>query len=312
MLTNIVKRIFNKNNLNDNSIKVKKRVSGKLFFNDEMQKWIINNNRQFYNNYSYFENNCCPACGTVFDSIVTSSKKCPECKCKIILRTNKESSKKLLLTENEAKKYDKDDEIRKDILFYEKQIKALNNMYSQYMYYFWNLKKEKPEMSARDYAWSFENWLYNTLDIETVKEYQKHLKLNFQDKVLKCDWDIIILQRSSNVYRYMIDIALYKSKYDVAEEMMLSLMYRSVTLAHLPYYHWKERPFSKIQFYSDASFGMNYVKDYLQKNQIPFKALKEKFFQRAHPFLLNILSKEDAWNTLCETYNWYINTLNNN
>ncbi len=293
------------NQPNRSSGGVKKRASGRLIFNNEIKKWLDNNDQLFHNNYICFDNNCCPGCGVVLDCEIKSSKKCPECKCKIVLRTNKESSKKLLLTEAEATKFDKDDENRKDVLFFEKQLKALNDMYPKYIYYFWNLKKEKPDMSARDYAWSFENWLFNTLDVETVKEYQKHLKLDFQDRVLKCDWDVLTSQHVSNVYRYMIDIALYKKKYDVAEEMMLSLMYRSVTLAHLPYYHWEDRPMSEIQFYSDASFGMNYVKDYLRINQLNFDDLREKFFQRAHPFLLNVISKEDAWSSLCDAYKWY-------
>ena len=98
------------NQPNRSSGGVKKRASGRLIFNDEMQKWLDNNDQLFHNNYICFDNNCCPGCGVVLDCEIKSSKRCPECKCKIVLRTNKESSKKLLLTEAEATKFDKDDE----------------------------------------------------------------------------------------------------------------------------------------------------------------------------------------------------------
>lgn len=39
--------------------------------------------------------------------------------------------------------------------------------------------------------------------------------------------------------------------------------------------------------------------------------LKEKFFVRARKFLLNVVSKDDAWNTFCEAYNWYLKQKNN-
>ena len=287
---------------------VKKRSSGKLIFNDEMKKWIDENYELFRDNYEYYENNCCPNCGVILDSKIKSSKNCPSCKKKIVCRTNKETGTKLLLNSNQLGLFEKNDKKRKDILFYEKWLKALNNMYSEYMYYFWNLKKEKPDMSARDYAWSFENWLFNTLDNEALKDYQKHLELDFQDRVIKCDWDVFRMHHISNVYRYMIEIAKYNEKYDVMEEMMLSLVYRSATLAKLYYYHWDDRPFDKLQFYSDASFGMYLVRDYMNVFNLKFEDLEDSFKQRAHPFILNILSKEEAWPILCETYEWFIKT----
>lgn len=317
MLRNIIAKIFgykdnNSNKIENRNVKLKRSAAKRIFFDREMKQWLAENDEKYYSNYLYFDNNCCPNCGVVMDVLIKNSKTCPQCKKKIVMRTNKENSKKLLLTEDEAKKYDKFDEKRKDILFYERQINALNNMYPNYMYYFWNLKKEKTDMSARDYAWSFENWLFNKTDVDTVKEYQKHLKYKFQDRIIECDRDVMALIYSSNVYRYMIDIALYKKQYDVAEEMMLSLIYRSVTLAHLSYYHWEDRPVSEIQFYSDASFGMNYVKEYLERNKMNFEDLKEKFMQRAHPFLMNIVTKEDAWPMLCEAYKRYIYLVDNN
>lgn len=301
-----------KNKSNEKKTKIKKRVSGDLIFKDEMQKWIDENYFLFQNEYSYYDNNCCPNCGIVLNANILKSKKCPECKKRINVRTNRETGKKLLLTDLEITKFEKDNLKRKDILFYEKWLKALNNMYPNYMYYFWNLKKSKPDMSARDYAWSFENWLFNKLDDETVKKYQQHLKLNFQDRVLECDMDVFKLTHNSNVYRYMIEIAKYKEQYDVMQEMMLSLIYRSVTLAHLYYYHWEDRPFSEIQFYSDASFGMNFIHFYLEKYNLKFEDLKEPFMERAHPFIINILSKEKAWPILCEAYKRYVYLLKSN
>ncbi len=291
---------------------VKKRASGELIFNDEMKLWIDENFELFHDNYKYYENNCCPNCGVVLDSKIKSSRNCSSCKKKIICRTNKETGRKLLLTDNQLGLYEKNDEKRKDILFFEKQMKSLSNSYPDYMYYFWNLKREKPDMSTRDYTWCFENWLMNTLDCELIREYQKDLKLSFQDRVLKCDQHVFALTHVSYIYDKMISIAKYKGKDDVAEEMMLSLIYRSVELAHLYYYHWEDRPFSEIQFYSDASFGMHIVKEYLEENNLRFEDLKDLFFERAHSFVLNVLTKEDAWPILCEAYKRYIYLVEHN
>lgn len=310
-ITDVNKSLDETTTSKDNN-EVKKRASGKMIFHDEMQKWIDENFDLFHDGYEYYLNNCCPSCGVVLDNEIKSSKNCPNCKKRINCRTNKETGKKILLTNEQLKKYEKNDEKRKDILFFEKQMKSLNMSYPKYMYYFWNLKNEKPDMSARDYTWSFENWLMNTLDRELVKEYQKDFKLKFQDRVLKCDQHVFALTHVSYIYDKMISIAKYKGKDDVAEEMMLSLMYRSVTLAHLYYLHWDDRPVSKIQFYSDASFGMHIVKEYLEKNNMGFDDLKELFFKRAHPFLLNVLKKEDAWPMLCEAYKRYIYLVDNN
>ena len=282
------------------------------FFSREMQEWLNLIKDKFYNNYSYYENNACPNCGTVLEEKIKRSKKCPLCKKKIVTRTNQETLKKLLFTEKDVIEYDKLDKKRSDIIFFENQIEALNNMYPNYMYYFWDLIKEKPDMSARDYAWSFENWLYNKIDMDTINDYKQNLNLSFSERVLKCDKNVIDLKRSSNVFRYMIDIAIYKEKFNVAEEMMLSFMYRNVAIALLPYFHWDDRPKSEIQFYSDVSFGMGYVKDYLDKHHINFEELEDKFMQKAHPFLFNIVTKEEAWQILCEAYKRYIYTIGNN
>ena len=301
--------IFDKMDHN-NKNKVKKRSTGKLILNDEMQNWIDENYEMFLNNYTCYENNCCVKCGVILNSEIKNSKVCPSCKSKLICRTNKETGKKLILTSEQLDSFDKSDKIRKDILFYEKWLKSLNNMYPDYMYYFWRLKKEKPGMSARDYTWSFENWLFNKLDTETVRAYQKHMKLSFGDMVLECDWDVFRLKHISNVYRFMIEIAKYNEKYDVMEEMMLSLIYRSVTLAQLNYYHYPDRPFSESLFFSDASFGMFLVRDYLEIFGLKFEDLKDSFMKKAHPFIINTISKEEAWPLLCQAYKKYNSLLN--
>ena len=43
----------------------------------------------------------------------------------------------------------------------------------------------------------------------------------------------------------------YKNKDDVLLESIVSLLYREMSIAHLPYLHWPDRPFSKETYYAD-------------------------------------------------------------
>ena len=303
---------FFRRSIEKNDKYIKKKENNDYIFSKELEEWSDNNYILFKENYYYYNNNCCPYCGVVFENEIKRTRKCPSCKQKIIRRVNLIANKKLLLTEKRSCEFDKDNEKKNNILFFEKKMKSLQNMYPDYMYYFWDLKKKKTDLSVRDYTWSFTNWLFNELDSKIYNDYRNNLKLKFQDRIIKCDWNCMEFIHTSNVYRFMIDIAVYMGYDDVVEEMIFSLIYRSATIAYLPYYHWKDRTFSEITFYSDASFGMNYIEDYLKKYDMKFEDLKDLFFQRAHPFIINILNKEKAWAILCEAYKRYIYVLNNN
>ena len=172
-------------------------------FERELSKWTIENQSIFQEEYRLYELNCCPYCGVIADKKIDSSKKCTSCKEKIVVRTNKKNHRKLLLTEKRAKEFDKMDEKRKEIVFMEKHMNALSSMFPNYMYKFYETYNKTPDMSARDYTFSFENWLSCEIDRKTFYRYMKYYKSN------------------------------------------------EMSIAHLPYLHWPDRPFSKETYYAD-------------------------------------------------------------
>lgn len=269
--------------------------------------WSSENQVIFQNEYKLYKLNCCPYCGVIGNKIIGSSQVCTSCKEKIIVRTNKQTHQKLLLTEKRAKKFDKFDEKRSEILFMEKQMNALSRNFPNYMYKFYDTKKQKPNMSARDCTFSFESWLVCEIDRETFHKYQKYLKLDFQDRIIKCDEALRQFQSASNVLRLQAKLVEYKNKKDVLLELIVSLLYRDITIAHLPYYHWPDRPFSKLTYYADAEAnGMQLLIDYMERHHFKIEDMKTKFLERAHPFIINIISKEKAWSMIVEVYKHYL------
>lgn len=310
MINNILNHLNNKIN---KFFKHNKKNKVHRFFDRELNLLIENNMIEFKDNYILFKNNCCPSCGCILDNQTTKTKKYPHCKEKIIVRTNRVNKEKLLLNEKQLKQYDKFENQLKEISFCEKHISVINNMHANYMYKFYLLKSEKKDLSVRDHTFSFENWLYVELDRKAYNEYMKGIKLNFQDKVLKCDEAIWEFKSASNIFRFMIELTKFKEKEDIALEMILSLLYRNVNIAHLPYYHWKDRTFDKIQFYSDINDGGMYLlKDYIEKHNINIKDLKSNFILLAHSFIINIVEKEKAWLLIVDAYYKYLELIKTN
>lgn len=88
---------FFKNKSKENKTQVKaitrKSSLDKIqYFKNYMDDWLQEDYNIFNEEYSFLENNCCPNCGCVLEIKIETSKKCPECKEKIILRTNLQKS----------------------------------------------------------------------------------------------------------------------------------------------------------------------------------------------------------------------------
>lgn len=216
------------------------------------------------------------------------------------------------MNEKQLKQYDKFDKQRQEISFCEKYILAINNMYPKHMNKFYSIKSDK-NLSVRDYTFSFENWLFVELDNEAYYEYMKGLKLDFQDKILKCDQAIQKFKEANNVFRYMIELTKFEGKEEIALGMIFNLLYRSVNVVYLLYYHWKDRPFSQMQFYADINdSGMYLLKDYIEKNKINIENLKSNFMLLTNSFIMNIVNKEKAWLLIIEAYYKYLNLIKTN
>ena len=279
----------------------------KYIFERELFKWNLENKSIFQDEYRLYELSCCPYCGVISDNKIDTSKKCTSCKEKIVVRTNKQDHRKLLLTEKRAKEFDKMDEKRKEILFMEKQMNALSTMFPNYMYKFYETYNKTPDMSARDYTFSFENWLTCEIDRKTYHRYMKYYKSNSKDKIIECDEAIWYFKKASNVLRLQAKLVEYKNKDDVLLESIVSLLYRDMTIAHLPYLHWPDRPFSKSTYYADAETNaMPLLIDYMEKHKLKIEDMEGRFMERAHPFIINIISKEKVWPMIVDAYYHYL------
>ncbi len=284
-----------------------KNKSKRHIFERELSKWIIENQSIFQDEYRLYELNCCPYCGVIADKKIDSSKKCTSCKEKIIVRTNKKNNRKLLLTDKRAKEFDKMNEKRKEIVFMEKQMNALSSMFPNYMYKFYETYNKTTDMSARDYTFSFENWLSCELDRKTYHRYMKYYKSNSRDKIIECDKAIWDFKRISNVLRLRAKLIEYENKDDILLESIVSLLYRDMAIAHLPYLHWPDRHFSKTTYYADAETNaMPLLIDYMEKHNLKIEDMESSFMERAHPFIINIISKEKAWPMIVDAYNHYL------
>lgn len=298
-----------KNKINKNS-ELKSDVKKYTFFDKELSSLIKKSEYEFYDNYILFLNNCCPSCACVMDNQITRTIFCPNCKEKIIVRTNKLNRKKLLLNEKQIRQYDIFEKRIKEIHFCEKYISAINSMYPDYMDKFYSLKLENPKLSVRDYAFLFENWLYVKLDCEAYREYTEGLKLNFKDKVLKCDRAIWKLKGSNNIFRYMIELTKFEGKDDATLEMIFNLLYRNVNIAYLPYYHYENRPYNEAQFYADIyDVSMTFLYKYIEKHNLDIEKLKSAFMNSSVSFVMDIIDKEKAWILIVDAYYKYLELL---
>lgn len=285
----------------------------KNFFTNELNKINSENNTIFKDNYDMFKSNCCPNCGCVLENEIKTSKQCSECKERIIVRTNKFNKQKLVLTSKDLKKYEKYEKKLKEITFCEKYISAIDTMYPQYMNEFYKLKNEKPELSVRDYTFSFENTVAMYLDNEGFKEFNRGMKQKFDDRIYTCDSAINKLNGATNIYRFMTLLTEFEGRNDIVITSAFNLLYRSVNIAQLPYIYWEDRTFDKIGYYSTINtYGMSFIKDYIEKNNVTIESLKNMYLEYCGNFIFNLVSKEESWTEIVDSYYRYIKLIETN
>ncbi len=305
--------IKHKKNRLSHSNNIKKEVRKPreyIYFKDKFDEWLIQNMTEFGEEYEFYKLNCCPNCGVVLEKKVNTTKNCPACHKKIIIRTNYLNKARLLLSSERLLKYEKSNALREEILFMENQMEELNNIFHEYFYKFYELKKEKPYLSARDYTWTFENWLLNEIDVKYFKLFKIYVNYNYQDRILKC-FDVVRgFERGTLVFRKMIYLAKYKNKDNVLIGMILSLIYRDIDIAYLPITYGEYDCINDdSNFYFSAGVDINLLIDFMDRTKLSFVELKDIFFTQAHSFIFGVLSKEEAWNIFIDTYRHYLSNL---
>lgn len=273
---------------NNNFINITKNT--KLdFFADEMNNYISKYDT-FMQNYNYYENNICPYCGCVLESKVNTTKKCIECKEKIIIRTNMYNRKRLLLKQDEVDNFEKYNAGVSEILFYERMMKNHQYIYKDYMSKFNALKNKG--LSARDIMYSFSNQVGCELDNRAYKDYMRGMKKNYQDRVLECFDAIMLFRNATQEYVNLFNICEYKKKTDIALSSLTNIANRDVQIVQLGVKAECGR-YTEQDFISAIHSGM--IMEFLDKNNLSISDFKNDFFKYNHPFVLPLLENDDVW-----------------
>lgn len=271
------------------------------YFKEYMNDWLQDDYNVFKEGYILFDNNCCPNCGCVLDNKIGTSKKCPECKEKIVLRTNKLTSKKLLLSEKRAIEYDKHDKKRSEIIYFENIISKRQYIYSNYMNKFYELKSKAPD--PRNVVYPFVNYVGSQIDNIAYKKYMKIINLPESDMALE-SFEVIRQFNLANMQYFLLaEIADYKGRKDVALDTYATAAYRGVQISILdsianPYHEVKT-----IDIMGNVFPGM--ILKFLKNSGYTLDDFKNIFLRNRHPFILEQISNEESWPYVEDTIKLY-------
>lgn len=286
-----VKKRSKSNRLETNNLskKTKKTI---IYFEDVYKRCLdkydfnINELSQFY------ENNACINCGCVLDDQIKISKNCPMCKNKIIVKTDMYSKKKIFISREMQKIYDKYDKDIKEILFMERIIKNKIAIYNNYIFKFNELKKNE-KFSAKDIMFQFSNYVGNELDNKAYKEYVHAAKLKPQDRILNSFNAILDFKKANQEYMTLYKICIFEKKYNVAISLLADIVYRDIQIMLLDL---ESNPYHKISNDDVKNYiRIKQIDEILSKYNYNFEDFKKIFIENRHPFILPMVSNSDAW-----------------
>ena len=285
------KKLINFKTLNQTNIK------SKTFFKKELKIWLDNNFIEFKNGYILFKNNCCPSCGCILSTKLSVSKKCPECKEKIIIRTNRITNQKLLLTESQVTNFDICEKERREIYFCEKQIESLSRLFPNYMKKFYEIKKNN-NLTVRDITFSFENYITYSIDKKNYSLYKKYYKLPYKDRVLKCFTIINEFKKGTIAFEFMARLTEFEKKNNVLTTMLPSIARRAISIECLYNILIDEKHLNEDNLISSAYSSANLVYKFLKNNNMQINDYEEIYIKYAKPFIIDTLSAKDSWEIL--------------
>ena len=301
--TNPIKIIEKSKSIKSENKKTQNRSSLETvqYFKEYIATWLQEEIQLFNEEYNYYINNCCPNCGCFLEQKIMSSKKCPECKKKIILRTNRLTSKKLILSENRAKEYDDHDKKRSEILYFEKIISGRQYVYSDYMNKFYELKSKASD--PRNVVYPFVNYVGSQLDSIAYKKYMKIINLPESDMALESFEVIRQFQLATLQYFLLAEIADYKGKKEIALDSYATAAYRGVQISILDSIANPYHKMEIIDVMGNVFPGM--ILKFLKESGYSLEDFKSNFLEKRHPFILEQLSNEESWNYVNETIELY-------
>lgn len=287
--------------LKDKSIKKRTSLEKLKYFENYMENWLQDDFTNFLEEYNCYSNNCCPICGFYLNCDIKSSKRCPGCNGKIILRTNKLNSKKFLLSEKRANDYDKHDKIRSEIIYFDNLIFQGEDVYKNYMSKFYELKSAA--QNPRDVVYPFVNYVGCQLDNIAFRKYMEIINLPEQDMVLE-SFEVIRQFNLANMQFFRLArIADYKGRRDVALDSYATAVYRGIQIFILdnivnPFYKFKT-----IDIVGNIFPGE--VIKFLERNNYTYEDFKINFINNKHPFILQQLSNKESWNYVNDAFKLY-------
>ena len=236
--------------------------------------------------------NICLNCGCILDTEIKNSRNCPECKNKIIVRTDMYSKRKIFLTQDMLKVFEKYDKEVREILFMEKLMKNKISIYGPYLFKFKSLKQDE-KSSARDIMYQFANYIGNELDRKAYKAYMYATKLPPQDRVLESFDAIMNFRKANQEYITLYSICMFKEKYNVAISSLTDIIYRDIQIVALDI---ESNPYHKATIDDFLNcIRVNQIKELIKKSDYTIKDFKQIFLEQKHPFIIPKISNEDSW-----------------
>lgn len=286
--------IFKKNN---NRVEKNKSINKSnkrklIYFDDVYKRCLYKYNLDIDNLSQSYMKNICINCGCILDIEIKTSRNCPECKNKIIVRTDMYSKRKIMLTQEMLKTFEKYDKEVREILFMERTINNKISIYNKYMNKFKALKEDK-RSSARDIMYQFANYVGSELDRLAYKEYMNATKLPPQDRVLKSSDAILNFRKANQEYVTLYSICMFEEKYNVAISSLTDIIYRDIQIVALDI---ESNPYYKFTI-DDFLYNIrtNQIKELIDKSEYTIKEFKQIFLEQRHPFVIPKISNEDSW-----------------
>ena len=271
----------------------KKEVAKVNYFEQELNTWKEENKSLFYDNYEYFNNNCCPSCAVVLNSEIKTSKKCPECKERIVVRTNPLTKEKLLLCEKDLKKYESNDNKRKEIVFCSNLIKNISFMCSDIGKRLNEIRKEKPDLSVRDYTWNILMNLSNELTNEGLKKYNRIVKLPYRDRALEVFDVVRIFEKSNLAFDRMVSLVEFEQKDNVLITMLPQAIHLGISTQYI-----YALPEFQMNLDEERICQLDCCKvlyDYLNRNKMTIDDFKPIYLEHARNLIIPTITPELAW-----------------
>ena len=218
-----------------------------------------------------------------------------------MLRTNKLTSKKLLLSEQRKYEYDKHDKKRSEIIYFENIISKRQYVYGDYMNEFYKLKSKAPD--PRNVVYPFVNYVGSQIDNIAYKKYMRIINLPEGDMAVE-SFEVIRQFNLANMQYFLLaEIADYKGHKDIALDTYATAAYRGVQISMLesianPYHEIKT-----IDIMGNVFPGM--ILKFLRESGYTLGDFKNNFLNNRHPFILEQISNEESWTYVEDTIKLY-------